>query len=217
MYCTEPPWSACQLCLSPPLIFRGDLRLHLPDQGGQFFLALRLGFGVDIPCHAPTVDDGGVAALPQVGVDPADAAGARLAPLAFVGPEGAGRQFLGRSLPLFPRLGLADAPVDLVRRALPHGVGDVGVGVQGGGAGYMADDGAQSLDVHPVLQGGGGEGVPEIVEPQTPALRPLQHRLEALSDGGGVHGGVLLHGRGEHPPGVHTLLIGLEHVQDRGG
>ena len=81
----------------------------------------------------------------------------------------------------------------------------------------MADDGAQGLDVHPVLQGGGGKGVPQIMEPQTPALRPLQYRLEPLSDGGRVHGGVLLHGRGEHPPGVDALLIGLEHVQDRGG
>ena len=91
MYCTEPPWSACQFCLPPPLVFRGDLRLHLPDQGGQLFLTLRLRFGVDVPGHAPAVDDGGVAALPQVVVDLADASGARLAPLAFVGLEGAGR------------------------------------------------------------------------------------------------------------------------------
>ena len=62
------------------------------------------------------------------------------------------------------RLGFGSAlpipPVDLVRRALPHGIGDVGVGVQGGGAGHMADNGAQRLDVHAVFQGGGGEGVP---------------------------------------------------------
>src|SRR5699024_12553528 len=48
----------------------------------------------------------------------------------------------------------------------------------------MADDGAQGLDVHAVFQGGGGEGVPQIVEPQMPALRSLQHCLEPLSDGG---------------------------------
>ena len=50
----------------------------------------------------------------------------------------------------------------------------------------MADDGGEGLDVHPVLQGGGGEGVPQIVEAKPSALRPLQHRLEALPDGGGV-------------------------------
>ena len=84
-------------------------------------------------------------------------------------------------------------------------------------AGHMADNGAQRLDVHAVFQGGGGEGVPQIMEPQALALRPFQHRLKPLPDGGRVQRGVLLHGRGEHPPGVDTIFIGLEHVQDRGG
>ena len=36
----------------------------------------------------------------------------------------------------------------------------MGVGVQRGRAGHMAQDGGQRLDVHPVGQGVGGEGVP---------------------------------------------------------
>ena len=73
----------------------------------------------------------------------------------------------------------------------------------------MADDGAQGLDVHAVFQGGGGEGVPQIVEPQMPALRSLQHCLEPLSDGGWVHRGVFLDGGGEHPAGVDGFLVGF--------
>ena len=142
-------------------------------------------------------------------VDLADTAGARFAPLSLVGLEGAGGWFLGcRFLPGF-RFGSPDSLVDLVRRVLPHGIGDVGVGVQGGGAGHMADDGAQGLDVHAVFQGGGGEGVPQIVEPQMPALRSLQHCLEPLSDGGWVHRGVFLDGGGEHPAGVDGFLVGF--------
>ena len=128
-------------------------------------------------------------------VDLADTAGARFAPLSLVGLEGAGRQFLG-CLPVIFWLRLSDPPVDLIRRALPHGVGDVGVGVQRGGAGHMADDGGQRLDVHSVLQGGGGEGVPQVVEPQTLALRPLQHRLEPFADSAGSIGESSLTGEG---------------------
>lgn len=92
-------------------------------------------------CRPATVKQTILAAFPQVVVDLRDTAGAWLAPLSFMGLEGAGRQLLVRSLLLFPRLGLADALVDLVRRALPHGVSDVGVDVQSGGAGDMANDG----------------------------------------------------------------------------
>lgn len=55
---------------------------------------------------------------------------------------------------------LGDAQVDFHRRSLPHLVGDMGVGVQRGSAGHMAQDGGQRLDVHPVGQGIGGEGMP---------------------------------------------------------
>ena len=43
----------------------------------------------------------------------------------------------------------------------------MGVGVQRGGTGHMAQDGREGLNVHPVGQGVGGEGVPQIVEPNS--------------------------------------------------
>ena len=55
---------------------------------------------------------------------------------------------------------LGEALVDLYRCPLPHLVGDMGVGVQRGGTGHMAQDGREGLNVHPVGQGVGGEGVP---------------------------------------------------------
>ena len=58
---------------------------------------------------------------------------------------------------------LSDALVDLYRCPLPHLVGDMGVGVQCGGTGHMAQDGREGLNVHPVGQGVGGEGVPQIL------------------------------------------------------
>ena len=99
------------------------------NQSGQFFLTLRLRFGVDIPGHALAVDDGGVAALSQVVIDPTDTSGARFAPLSLAGLEGAGDGFLGYGLLSGFRFGSPDPPADFVRRALPHGVGDMGVGV----------------------------------------------------------------------------------------
>ena len=39
----------------------------------------------------------------------------------------------------------------------------MGVGVQCGGTGHMAQDGREGLNVHPVGQGVGGEGVPQIL------------------------------------------------------
>ena len=53
-----------------------------------------------------------------------------------------------------------DSLVDFHRRSLPHIVGDMGVSIQRGGAGHMAQDSGQRLDVHLVGQGVGGEGVP---------------------------------------------------------
>ena len=51
-----------------------------------------LGRGVDIAGDALSIDDGGVAALPQVIIDLADTAGAGLAALALIGLEGRGRR-----------------------------------------------------------------------------------------------------------------------------
>lgn len=59
---------------------------------------------------------------------------------------------------------LGNALVDLFRRPLPHLIGDMGVGVQRSGAGYMVQDGGQRFDIHPVCQGVGGEGMPKLVE-----------------------------------------------------
>ena len=42
----------------------------------------------------------------------------------------------------------------------------MGVDIQCGAAGDMADDGRKSLDVHTVLQGRCGESMPQIVESQ---------------------------------------------------
>ena len=55
---------------------------------------------------------------------------------------------------------LGDTLVDFHRRPLSHLVGYMGVGVQRGRAGHMAQDGGQRLDVHPVGQGVSSEGVP---------------------------------------------------------
>ena len=140
-------------------------------------------------------------------IDSVDTSGARFAPLSLVGLEGAGDGFLGHGLLSGFRFGSPDPPVDLVRCVLSHGIGNVCVGVEGGGAGHVADDGAQGLDVHAVLQGSGGEGVPQIVKPQTLTLRPLQHRLEPLPDSSWVHRGVFLDWRREHPAGVDGFLV----------
>ena len=66
---------------------------------------------------------------------------------------------------------LGDAPVDFHRRLLSHLISDMGVGVQRGRAGHMAQDGGQRLDVHPVGQGVGCKSMPQIVEPNPIASR----------------------------------------------
>ena len=153
-------WSTCQIIRFPVFFRCGDLLFYLPDQLRQLHFALGFRFRVDIPGHALAVDDGGVTALPQVVIDPTDTSGARFAPLSLAGLEGAGDGFLGYGLLSGFRFGSPDPPVDLVRCVLPHGVSDVSVCVQGGGAGHVANDGAQGLDIHPMLQRGCGEGMP---------------------------------------------------------
>ena len=76
--------------------------------------------------------------------------------------EGGHGALLGLSLLWFDfRLG--DTLADFHRRPLSHLVGDMGVGVQCGGTGHMAQDVREGLNVHPVGQGVGGEGVPQIL------------------------------------------------------
>ena len=63
--------------------------------------------------------------------------------------------------------------VDADGGLLPHVVGDMGVDIQRGAAGHMADDGGQRLDVHPMLQSVGGEHMSQIMEAHLLASSPL--------------------------------------------
>ena len=76
-----------------------------------------------------------------------------------------GHRSLFRLLLLLRDLRLGDAEVYLHRRPLPHLIRDMGVGVQRGGAGYMAQDGGQGLHIHSVGQSVGCECMPQIMEP----------------------------------------------------
>ena len=51
----------------------------------------------------------------------------------------------------------------------------MGVDVQRGAAGHMADDRRKSLHIHAVFQGGSGESMPQIVEPEVLAVSPFQY------------------------------------------
>ena len=91
----------------------------------------------------------------------------------------------------------------------------MGVDVQRGGRGDMADDGGKGLGVHSVFQSSGCEGMPEVMESNFFASRPLQHSLESLSDRSWVQRGIL-HDRGwEHPAGGYGLTVFLQNFQDR--
>ena len=157
MYCAGSPWSTCQCRPFFPFFPGGDLRLHLPDQLGQLHLALGLCFRIHVLGHALAVDLGGVAALPQVVIELGDTPGSRFAVLALDRLKGGSAGWF-RRLPL-RRFSPGDGPVNFVRRLLPHFVGDMGVHVQRGGTGHVADDCGQGFHVHPVLQSAGGKGV----------------------------------------------------------
>ena len=91
-----------------------------------------------------------------------DAAGAGFADFAGVGGEfggvglGEGDWFWWFSNSFI----VGNAPVNEIGGVLAHGVGDVAVDVDGGGGADVADDGGKCLDVHAVLQGSSGEGMP---------------------------------------------------------
>ena len=117
------------------------------DQLGQFLLTFLLGGCVDIPGHALSVDGGRVAALPQMVVDLADAAGAWLPALAFVGLEG-GRSGLRRLNILFlSGFRFCDSSVNLGGSSPLHLVCHMGVDVQRGAAGHMANDGMEMREL----------------------------------------------------------------------
>lgn len=148
----------------------GDLCLHFPDQFCQLFLTLGFRFRVDIPGHALSIDDGGVSALPEVVIDLADTAGARLAALAFVGLEDGGRRVSWRRVNLLGGLAFDDPTVDLGCGSPLHLIGHMGIDVQRGAAGHMADDGRKSLRIHAVLQGSGGESMSKLVEAENEGI-----------------------------------------------
>ena len=152
--------TAGALCFSARLCLPcGDFLLHLLDQLGQLFLTLFLCFGIYIPSHALSIDNGRVSAFPEVFADLADTAGAGLAALALVGLEGGGRRDSWRRVNLLGGFTFGDPTVDLSGGSPLHLARHMGVDIQGSAAGHMADDGRKGLDVHTVLQGSGGKGV----------------------------------------------------------
>ena len=113
------------------------------------------------------------------------------------------------------RLAVADPALDLLRRLLLHGAGDVAVDVDGGRRGDMSNDGGERFHVHAVLQGGGGEGVAQVVEANVLTLRPHQHLFHLSIDALRVQRSVFFYGRGEHPARVRSLLQLPQHSQHR--
>ena len=109
-----------------------NLPLHFLDHGGEFFFAIFTSLSIDIAGNSFAVGiSWGVFALPEVVVELVDAAGACFAVLTFVWLEAA---LIGVLFLLIRRHGsvsLADLVVDFYRRLLLHGVGHMGVDVQG--------------------------------------------------------------------------------------
>ena len=87
------------------------------------------------------------------------------------------------------------------RQHTPHGLRrlslgcacDVGVGVQGKPCGEVAQHSRYGFHVHPVLQGQGGEGVTQVVEPYLgqpcPFQYPMEHMQHAVRGDGPAIGG----------------------------
>ena len=118
----------------------GQFLFHLCDQCRQLLFTLRFRGSVDVSGYAFAVDLGGVASLPEVVVDLAHTAGSWLSIFAFHRLEGG-----GCGLPAGSCVGRwlhpGNAPVDAVSGSLAHFIADMGVDVQGRGAGHMAYDG----------------------------------------------------------------------------
>lgn len=98
-------------------------------------------------------------------IDLGDTARARLAPLAFVGLEGAGGGFPGCCAMLYRWISFTDTLVDFRCRRPAHLVGDMGVDVQCGAAGNVPDDSGKCFHIHAVFQTGRAKNVPEIMKP----------------------------------------------------
>ena len=136
-----------------------------------------------------------------------DAAGAGLAPLPRVRPEG-GHGWVLRLLGFLGwHLLLPDPLVDFGRCLPLHGFRHVGVDVQGGAGGPVPHHRREGLHVHTVLQRRGHKGVPEIVEPGFWALGPFQDPAQQLPDCRRVPRSVLLFGGRKDPAGIHLLPV----------
>ena len=127
-----------QMVLCLPL---RNLPLNLLDHYRQLLLARFSGLRIHCPSDSLAVGTSGrVFSLPEVVVELVDAAGAGLAVLALVGLEAALVCVLSLLVGRHLGIGLADLAIDFGGRLELHGVGDVGVDVQGGGRRDVADD-----------------------------------------------------------------------------
>ena len=106
-----------------------------------------------------------------------------------------------------------------LRHETPHGLGrlillllgGVGVGAEGEPGVVVTQHGGDGLDVHAVLKGQGGEGMPEIMEPEMFQASAFQ---DALVEGG--HRVQVVHGAspgGREEPRVVRVLGVLLHKQ----
>ena len=75
----------------------------------------------------------------------------------------------------------------------------MGIGVQGEACGEVTQHAGHRLDVHAVLESDGGEGVPEVVEPDFRDASPFQHMLQ--------HIGHIIRSDNAQLSGGHEVLI----------
>ena len=163
---------------------------------------------------------GRVSAFIEVVIELVDAAGSRFAMFALVrGERLAYRRFfvLGGKLVVqrlvgLIRLAVADPALDLLRRLLLHGAGDVAVNINRRSRRNMPDDGGERFHVHAVLQGGGCKGMAQVVEADVLALRPHQYFFHLSIDALRIQRSVFFYGRGEHPPRVRPFFQFPQHV-----
>lgn len=209
-----PVFSFCMIRLALDL---GDLRLHLEDHLRQLFLALLQRVGADVPgVLFPVRPLGVVAPLPGVIVDLGDSAGAWLPAGTLLGLEVRHGRLLGECFLSTGRFPVSQSAVNSLRCPGLHLAGGVGVDVQSRGSRHMADGGGEGLHIHAVGQGGGGEGVPQVVEADVFVVRPFQHGGQLFTDRGRVQREVLLYRGGKHPPGVNAFSILRQHLDHWG-
>ena len=84
------------------------------------------------------------------------------------------------------------------------GRGHVGVGVQGEACAEVPQHPGYRFHVHPVLQGQGGKGMTQIMEPHSRQPRPFQHPVEHVQHA--VRGDRPARGAGEYPLAAPRFL-----------